>query len=582
MGEENNRGKDFPKEFGDGEDFLEYLRKARPDLAGKFSDAQELNDILSAREAYRALRSVEKEREASVPPSAPAGILREHWAILAIFLLALFLRVLRADFGLPYLYHYDEFHFMYRAVQMLKTGDFNPHYFHYPSLVIYLQFIVVLLFFLFKVSRGAITSLDDIHYFGGWSITTPELYLWGRILTCVVGALTVVVLYMLARSLFKKKNIALASALFLAVSPGHIAQSNLVAVDVPAAFMVVLAVYLCARVLQEDSWLEYCFAATACGLAISTKYNVFPVVVPYLFAALASITVRRHAAFKTAVGVIFIALGFFVATPFALFDMNRFVNDLGYVARLYGATKFRGSPMESNWLFYARWLFSEALGLKILSILALAGVAYGLFSREWRKKAAFLVSFPLLYYCYMSVQTSAFSRNMMPVVPFLALFAAVPLGLFRPGRKSSMLRFLPAAIVVLLALYPAVTSLRDGWELHRHRDTRLVAAEWMKQNIPAGAKTAVAAELHFHLPTLSDAAFEVIPIAQRNVNLSYLRELGFEYFVAGRFKVDRLDKEPVSAFDEPFAHLEPIQKFPGNFAFLESPTQDPEIFIYKL
>lgn len=582
MAKGKNKGKDFPNDLRGGEDFLEYLRRTRPDLAGKFSDAEELDDILSARESYRALRSVEREKEATTPPSTPAGILREHWAILAIFLLALFLRVLRADFGLPYLYHYDEFHFMYRAVQMLKTGDLNPHYFHYPSLVICLQFIVTLLFFLVNMSRGTITSLEDIHYFSGWSITTPQLYLWGRILTCALGALTVVVLYLLARSLFKNKNIALAAALFLAISPGHVAESNVITVDVPAALMVVLAVYLCARVLREDSWLGYCFAALACGLAISTKYNMFPVVVPYLFAALASITARRRAALKAAAGLAFIALGFFVATPFALFDMNRFVHDLGYVARLYGATEFRGSPTESNWLFYARWLFSEALGLKILSILAVAGVGGGLVSKRWRKRTVFLVSFPILYYCYMSVQTSAFARNMMPVVPFLALFAAVPLGFFRPEKKSPGLRFLPAALALLLALYPAFTSLRDGWELHRHRDTRLVAAEWLERNIPARAKTAVAAELHFHLPTFSDAAFEVTPVMQRNVNLSELREFGFDYFVAGRFKVDRLDEEPVSEFDKPFAHLDPIQKFPGNFAFLESPTKDPEIFIYKL
>ncbi|MFN2286438.1 MAG: glycosyl transferase family 39, partial [Anaerolineae bacterium] len=60
--------------------------------------------------------------------------------MVAILAVALFLRLWRLDFGmeLPYLAHTDEPTQYNPAINILKTGDLNPHFFNYPSLTIYL------------------------------------------------------------------------------------------------------------------------------------------------------------------------------------------------------------------------------------------------------------------------------------------------------------------------------------------------------------------------------------------------------------------------------------------------------------
>ena len=42
----------------------------------------------------------------------------------------------------------DEPQIMERVVRMMKTGDFNPHFFDYPSLYIYVQLVVAVLRYL--------------------------------------------------------------------------------------------------------------------------------------------------------------------------------------------------------------------------------------------------------------------------------------------------------------------------------------------------------------------------------------------------------------------------------------------------
>ena len=75
----------------------------------------------------------------------------------ALLLLALATRLLRCSEGLPYLHRYGEPNLASRSLNMLKTGDLNPHWFNYGSLTIYLHAAVDYVAFLWLKSR----PLDD-------------------------------------------------------------------------------------------------------------------------------------------------------------------------------------------------------------------------------------------------------------------------------------------------------------------------------------------------------------------------------------------------------------------------------------
>ncbi|NDC38077.1 MAG: hypothetical protein EBZ48_08485 [Proteobacteria bacterium] len=62
---------------------------------------------------------------------------------LVILAFAAWLRVPFIRSGMPYFYNEDEAHHYNRVVNMVKRGEFNPHYFLKPSLHFYLRMPVV-------------------------------------------------------------------------------------------------------------------------------------------------------------------------------------------------------------------------------------------------------------------------------------------------------------------------------------------------------------------------------------------------------------------------------------------------------
>src|SRR5258708_15600430 len=80
--------------------------------------------------------------------------------------------------GIPHAVGIDEPQIVDRALRILRTGDWNPHIFDYPTLVIYVHAMVAIVRFLWGALRGEWGSLD------GFSIAA--VYTAGRVLAAVV------------------------------------------------------------------------------------------------------------------------------------------------------------------------------------------------------------------------------------------------------------------------------------------------------------------------------------------------------------------------------------------------------------
>src|SRR5881397_704904 len=124
-----------------------------------------------------------------IPPSAFRIPHSADWIIAAIlFLLAAGLRVWGVHWSLPYVIHADEPGIVDAAVRIVKSGNLNPHWFNYPSLVIYLQAAIDKLNLLWGTWRGYYAgpeSLPDHNYLFALA---PDLYQWGRTGAAVIGA----------------------------------------------------------------------------------------------------------------------------------------------------------------------------------------------------------------------------------------------------------------------------------------------------------------------------------------------------------------------------------------------------------
>src|SRR5207248_109276 len=78
----------------------------------------------------------------------------DPWIVAVVFLFAFGLRVYGVSGSLPYVAHPDEPNLVDVATHMVKSGDLSPHMFLYPTLLIYLQALVIRAYLLWSNFTG--------------------------------------------------------------------------------------------------------------------------------------------------------------------------------------------------------------------------------------------------------------------------------------------------------------------------------------------------------------------------------------------------------------------------------------------
>ena len=153
---------------------------------------------------------------------------------------------------------------MERAVRMMKTGDFNPHFFDYPTLYMYVQAVV---------ARRALPGRRDAGQVGGAGAGAAR----GRSTSGAArsrrcsarprsGSST-------APACAGARATALLAAVLFAVMPLHVRESHYVLTDVPVTFFVMLTLLLSLRAHERATAGAFALAGAAAGLAGATKYN---------------------------------------------------------------------------------------------------------------------------------------------------------------------------------------------------------------------------------------------------------------------------------------------------------------------
>jgi 4-amino-4-deoxy-L-arabinose transferase-like glycosyltransferase len=428
----------------------------------------------------------------------------ELLSVSGLTLAALAIRVYGISDNLPYINYPDEPAVADRALQILQTGDYNPHYFVYPNLYTYMQAGVDVVRFLWLVSAGQAQNLSGV--------VPTDFYLWGRLLTAVLGTLTVPIVYVVGKRLYSPVVGGIA-AVFMAINSLHLVFSQLITTDVPATFFTALSLLAIVHLLppRPDDVASaparyapvggYLLAGIALGLAVGAKYNSALVVLPFLLAHL-FVSSRMAGGWLRGLlnGRLWLALGtmvitFLATTPFAIFDLPSFLNDVASVISHYKSGHV-GHEGDSNWLFYVNtFLRTDTLP----TLLTLAGIVLA-FVRH-RKADVLLLAFPISFYLSMSDYRVNFTRNLLPILPFTSILAALPLvalarvvtsrftGKERRQRwvASGTSTWALTAVAGLMVL-PVVLSAIHRDHRQSEADTRFVATKWLDANTDPGTK----------------------------------------------------------------------------------------------
>lgn len=498
----------------------------------------------------------------------------ERWALPAILCLAFGARWWGLDYSLPAVYYTDEGKVMEDVRAMVATGNLRPEYFTYPSFWLYCLALLV--------AVGGPLSLALGAPFGAVPLDNPTfLYGTGRAAAASMGALTLIPLYLLtarvgrAFGVAQPARVALLACGFLALAPLHVQHGKIASPDAPTTAFLTVALYACVRILDDGRTRWYVLAALATGAAAGTKYP----------SALGAITivvahVGRHwlaggGASRVVRGIALdyriwlagaLTAGFFVATsPYILLDYERFRAALAYESGKAfgrGVNGQIGAVGRAEGALFVPAVLARGLDVPV-ALLALVGLGYAAWmlaqNRGARWHAALLVAYPLTVYVFTWSWLMAFSRYVLPLVPFgcalaalgvAAMFGLVKNGLVGNGRVAAVV----AGVVALGSLaWQADGVARYGAMLTRE-DTRTVAADWMNANLPPGETV----WMEWYTPSYRNARQLGWELSDRTVERQRAR--GARYVMTSSFTYDRWLSAP--------------DRYPARVAFYETLKRD--------
>lgn len=399
----------------------------------------------------------------------------EKFFLPAILALALLLRLWGISFGLPDIFHADEPIVVNHSLAY-GTGDFHPHFFKIPPLVGYLLFAVYGFYYLIFGGLGKFQGVED---FQNLFFANPtSFFLLARLFFgAFLGTATVYLLYRLGRKYFSKE-LTLFSSFFLAVSFLHIRDSHFIYVDIPLLFILVACFFPILELLDKASRKVYLLLGVLLGTAVATKYNGVFAFVPFVTAYLLRKRSERSSwldANCLLVGMIALVT-FALLNPFSWLDWKFFLGELLRQSHAEGTTHF---------LHHLTYSLNGGLGFPLL-LFSLFGILRNFWTQD--KKRWVVISFIGAYYLLLCFFSQPYDRYVLPLIPFLTLFAADGLLEFKERfRHSQMALWILAFFIALPSLVKVVWSN----QIFSREDIRSLVRERVETVIPSGAKMAL-------------------------------------------------------------------------------------------
>ncbi len=491
--------------------------------------------------------------------------------LIAILGFGAYLRFPYLSTGLPYFYDEDEGHHFNRLINMVKTRDLNPHYFLKPSLHFYLRMPAVAIATYLEKRAGNLTSTEDIRTYDryglakyAFSTSHPRIAIWSRAVSFALSLLIILTIYGIARLVSESEEVGLFASLITATAPPLVEHSCVIGVDTLMASMVCLGVYFALRYFRSPSLGKLLTCALFCGLAVSSKYNAAPVAaLPLLTAYL----VGERRLSILALAAISPVAAFLAATPYLIISFPLFFQHVSYEVwhyRVAGHTGHTAEPGIPQALFYLSWFGREALGWLAVAFAFIGALLLGV---KKEKRFIVLFFFPFFFALLMVFQRANFTRNMLVLIPFGALFAAA---------CALRIRYAGFIIGTLLLIQPLIRTLEQRVLVASRTESRLILEGALREYASQRKEIAVSGALQLSARTLRIPGVTVFDPS--NFDSFNLYNHGFDLVVlSAPFPPASSPEAPIQA--DPV--LQEVRYFPGNIDD-KRVIDSPAIRIYAL
>ena len=407
--------------------------------------------------------------------------------LICILFVALCLRLWGIQFGLPYRYHIDEAPYIISALK-IASGDLYIEYpFNSPNIFQIVLAVEYAALYIIGHLFDVFQSPQDIANL--YRSDPTVFFLLARGTNAVISTITIFLTYVLGKHL-SNKRVGLLSAFFLAVMFSYARDAHYAVADTLIVFFVVSST-LCSVLYQKTVQLGYIIlAGLAGGAAFGLKYLPAPILIVSLMAVVLHIQShsRRFVVRRLSILALSVLVGFFLAFPALFISLDLFLLHLrqafGQASVALGNFQVDDVPA---WLYYLR-IYVWGLGWPLFA-LALTGIV--VLSICSGKEYVLIVVATISYYLGISVVNTYFARYGLPIVPFLAIFAAglvvtLTQSLQRWLRNQARMMII-YALAILLVIPTIVPLLRHDYLL-TNVDTRTQAKVWIENNIPEGSR----------------------------------------------------------------------------------------------
>ena len=553
------------------------------------------------------------QEQGADPVTRPPGFLRrlwqrygqQSWVILAAILaVAFLLRFMAVDYGLPYLYDWDEPEIMQSSMQILRHGSYGPARsgrigYGILNNLLHAGWGTLSYFRGVGTDRfpGGIWGLEterDTGYY--WTIGSPFMWEQARILSVLLGCMTVFFIYRAGLNL-GGQAVGLGAAALAATSSIHLASTARITPDAPALAALSICLYASTVIFRQRTTSAYLAAAASAALACGFKLNYVVAIVLPLAAHMLS---ASRFGWRTVTGKLAVTgLVFFCLT--ALFQIHAilyptlFLHNYGTEAKAHiGSSGLMGYVKKLLVLFdagslsgasgFGRNLLFEfqATGLPLV-VTALIGV--WLMTRKARTELIFL----LVYLSAVMIMVGStlaffFSRHLLPALPVIALMVGYGFhGIHQilksdSSRRVSVLRRLPFPIIAVLIFLP-VTAKSFHWSYAQHSvvDPRVAMSRDMVTKIPSGSSILILEETRWFVSAEEKKLFRIkkatIPqllVRTPDPNIDYvIAPLSIEY-KSDSPKAQRI-KDLANAW---LMKQKPTDVYPGSPSIMEEPPAD--------
>jgi 4-amino-4-deoxy-L-arabinose transferase-like glycosyltransferase len=500
--------------------------------------------------------------------------------IIVLLLVALSIRLWGINYDLPYIYHPDEPWPIRIGHQMLVTGDYNPHFYDWPSLIIYLNMIIQAIYnFIIGIINhslhfGIINPLIELTMGVTYS-TEPSIVLIGRLVTVVCGMATIVATLWAGKKISQNILVGLLAGTIMIISPTNVSLNRFITPDTYATFFISIVFLVSVYIFQKGNTWAYIIAGISLGLAVSSKYNSILIATVILAGHFLRTGYIGFKDYRLYITFLIGGLTFIAVNPFSLLDFHNFYVSFLQVNSHY-STGHDG--MEGNSLrWYLNYMWSTA---GIIYILAIIEILRGFYLRS--KPIILMAIFPVIYFIFIASYVVRNDRTFIPITPFMYLLAASfilnLLNKIRTFQVKALRIFSVSAIICIFItslILPASITIKNTIHLTTI-NSRETARIWINENLATGSKIAIESYSPFVDPT----RFDVIGLGRMiDHEPEWYIEQGFSYLVFSQGMYGRYYQDPLryatqkAQYDQIFNKFNLIKSFnDGNY----------EIRIYKI